>query len=189
MTLELPGNLPTLITQRLRIRPFYTEDAPMVQKLAGDKAISDATINIPYPYDLRTAEIWIESHSYEVRKGICFNLAVELKEEPCLIGNTSLFFNREHHRAELGYWIGKPYWGKGYCTEAAAAVLEYGFKELKLQRIFAHVFKDNTASVKVLEKIGMTYEGCLRKHIKKHSCFKDESVYSMLAEEFFDNLP
>jgi RimJ/RimL family protein N-acetyltransferase len=84
----------------------------------------------------------------------------------------------------LGYWIGVPYWGKGYATEAANAVVEFGFGTLHLNRIFAHHFAGNTGSGKVLEKIGMRHEGQFRQHIRKWDKFIDIENYGLLAEEY-----
>ena len=90
----------------------------------------------------------------------------------------------QHSHAELGYWIGVPYWGKGYATEAAKAVVRYGFEQIKLNRIFAHHFKPNPASGKVLRKIGMKYEGCMRQHVRKWDEFVDLELYAILREEW-----
>ena len=86
--------------------------------------------------------------------------------------------------AELGYWIGVPYWGRGYATEAAREVVKYGFEKVQLNRIFAAHFKHNPASGKVLQKIGMKYEGCMRQNILKWGDFIDVEVYSILRQEF-----
>jgi [ribosomal protein S5]-alanine N-acetyltransferase len=84
----------------------------------------------------------------------------------------------------LGYWIGKPYWGRGFCTEAARAVLRYAFTELGLNRVHAYHFHHNPASGRVLQKIGMTHEGLLRQHVKKWGQFIDNELYSILRSEF-----
>ena len=87
-------------------------------------------------------------------------------------------------RAELGYWIGKPYWGQGYCTEAARATLDFGFEQLGLNRIFAHHFARNPASGRVMQKIGMTREGRLRQHVKKWDAFEDLELYGILKDHW-----
>jgi [ribosomal protein S5]-alanine N-acetyltransferase len=84
----------------------------------------------------------------------------------------------------LGYWIGKDFWNKGYGTEAACAVLKYGFKVMGLHRIHAHHFGSNPASGKIMQKLGMTYEGTKRQHIKKWDKFEDAVVYGILKNEF-----
>ena len=90
----------------------------------------------------------------------------------------------EHDHAELGYWIGVPYWGAGYATEGARAVMQFGFETLSLNRIFASHFSRNPASGRVLQKIGMRYEGTLRRHLKKWDEYIDLECYGVLRSEF-----
>jgi RimJ/RimL family protein N-acetyltransferase len=160
------------------------DDAPMVQKLAGDRDIASTTLNIPHPYEDGMAEEWIGTHQEKFEKGELVNFAVVLRGDNQLVGAMGLVINKRHECAELGYWVGKPYWNKGYCTEAAQAVLEYGFNELNLNRIFAHHVKRNQASGRVMQKIGMMHEGCLRQHVKKWDVFEDLEAYAILRSEF-----
>jgi RimJ/RimL family protein N-acetyltransferase len=88
--------------------------------------------------------------------------AITLAKQSSLIGGIGLRIDPQHPRAELGYWLGMPYWGKGYATESARAMLEHGFAILRLHRIYASAFPENTVSAKVLQKIDMKHEGCLR---------------------------
>ena len=101
---------------------------------------------------------------------------------PQVIGCVSLRIKREDQRAELGYWLGRPYWGQGYCTEAVRAVLDFGFGQLGLNRIFACHFARNPASGRVMQKAGMSREGCLRRHAKKWDAFEDVEIYAVLRE-------
>ena len=101
------------------------------------------------------------------KKDEALNFAITLTTDKDLIGAIELRLDLKNENGELGYWIGKPYWSHGYCTEAARAVVAYGFEVLKLNRIHARHFKRNVPSGRVLEKIGMHYEGCFRQHIKK----------------------
>jgi ribosomal-protein-alanine N-acetyltransferase len=171
-------------TNRLLLRPFQLSDANDVQRLAGDFEIADTTLFIPHPYEDGVAEQWINTHeeNFKSNKEIIF--AVSLQETKELIGSIGLILNKEHEKAELGYWIGKPYWNKGYATEAAEAMLKFGFIELKLERIHAHYFARNPASGKVMEKLGMQYEGILRNDIKKWGKFEDIKIYGILRSEY-----
>lgn len=171
-------------TNRLLLRPFQLSDANDVQRLAGDFEIADTTLFIPHPYEDGVAEQWINTHeeNFKSNKEIIF--AVSLQETKELIGSIGLILNKEHEKAELGYWIGKPYWNKGYATEAAEAMLKFGFIELKLERIHAHYFARNPASGKVMEKLGMQYEGTLRNDIKKWGKFEDIKIYGILRSEY-----
>ena len=113
------------------LRPFELTDAKEVQRLAGDRAIADTTLEIPHPYEDGIAEKWISTHQAKFEAGEMVHFAIILRETNGLIGAIGLTIVPRFERAELGYWIGKPYWGNGYCTEAAWAVLEYGFTTLK----------------------------------------------------------
>ena len=86
--------------------------------------------------------------------------------------------------AELGYWIGVPYWGRGYATEAARAVMSHGFEDLGLNRIYAGYFARNNASGNIMRKLGMTHEGTLRQHHCKWGEFVDVVMYGILADEW-----
>ncbi len=160
------------------------DDAAEVQQLAGDRDIAATTLLIPHPYEDGMAEEWISTHRDGFDSGRQVVFAIVLTTEKRLIGAIGLDFNQEHHRAEMGYWIGKPYWSQGYCTEAAEMLLRYGFSQLGLNRITAHHFASNAASGRVMRKIGMTHEGCLRQHCEKWGEFQDAELYAMLKDEF-----
>ncbi len=175
---------PTLYTERLILRPFNPNDAARVQELTGEKAIASTTFNIPHPYEDGMAEAWIGTHTEAFEKGESVAFAIVLKHENILIGAVGLEMNTAHDRAEMGYWIGVPYWNNGYMTEAARAVLEYGFIERKLNRIYASHFSRNPASGKVMRKLHMTHEASFRKHIKKWDKYEDLEVHGILKNEF-----
>ena len=139
---------------------------------------------IPYPYDLSQAEEWISGLSDKYKTGSVVVFAVVLKSSDDLIGSVRLELQREHDSAELGYWIGTPFNGQGYCTEAAGRLLCYGFRDLNLNCIFAGHFTSNPASGRVIQKLGMKYEGCLRARFKKFGKYLDDAMYSLLKSEF-----
>lgn len=178
--------LKTIQTGRLLLRPFSLADAPVVQQLASEYEIAANTLRIPYPYELKMAEEWIAGQAKAIGEQRELTWAVILKEKDLLIGSIGLILIKEFEQAELGYWIGKPYWNNGYASEAAAAVIEFGFKDLDLHRIHAHHLCRNPASGKVLQKIGMQHEGCLRHHIRKWGKFEDIEMFGILRDEFFD---
>ncbi|HUV94712.1 MAG TPA: GNAT family N-acetyltransferase [Anaerolineae bacterium] len=178
------GEFPTLRTERLVLRAFKLSDAADVQRMAGAREIASPTINIPHPYEDGMAELWISSHRGASERGELVPLAITLSADGTLIGAISLGLDQSHERAELGYWIGAPYWGQGYCTEAARAILGYGFGVLGLHRIHSSHFARNPASGRVMQKLGMTREGCLRHHVKKWDAFEDLAVYGLLREEW-----
>ena len=175
---------PPLLTEKLLLRSLTLEDAQDVQHLAGERDIASTLSNMPHPYEDGMAEEWIRSCSGKFEKDEALNFAIIRRTDKKLIGEIELRLDRENESGELGYWIGKPYWNCGYATEAARAVVAYGFEVLKLNRVQAKHFKRNAASRQVLEKIGMHYEGCLRQHIKKWDNFEDLMEYGMLKADF-----
>jgi len=175
---------PTLETMRLTLRPFDVSDATDVQRLAGDPCIADVTQNIPHPYKNGMAEEWISTHQdmYESGSGVQF--AMQLKTTDELIGCISLIQIEEGHQAGLGYWIGRPFWGSGYCTEAGQAVLEYAFTERALIRVHSHHLSRNPASGRVMQKLGMKSEGYRRNHVRKSGRLEDIEMYGILKDEW-----
>jgi len=176
--------IPTIVIERLILRPFTTADAPLVQRLAGSRDVADTTLNIPHPYPDSAAEKWIGTHQDIYEKTGSVSWAVTMNDSGQLIGCISLVVERKNERAELGYWIAKPHWGQGYCTEAAKAVLDYGFRQEKLNRIYAFYLSRNPASGKVMQKVGMRKEGEMRQHIKKWDKFEDIVHYGILSSDY-----
>jgi ribosomal-protein-alanine N-acetyltransferase len=170
-------------TERLILRPFSLGDAPEVQRLAGDKDIAANVRMIPHPYPDGMAADWINSLDDKLEHDE-IHLAVTLRSEGTLIGAIGLIGDSANESAELGYWIGKTYWNKGYCTEAARAMMRYGFEQLNLNRIHAFYMTKNPASGRIMQKTSMTFEGTLRKCIKKGDVFEDVNVYSLLRSEY-----
>ena len=177
--------LPTIVTQRLLLRPFIREDALIVQRLAGAYEVASKTLNIPHPYPNGMAEDWIASHGPEWEAKTSLTLAVTLRtkmpDSQAIIGAVGLGLCLRHQRAELGYWLGTPYWNRGYTTEAAAALVNFGFDTLTLNRIEAGHYRSNPASGRVMQKLGMQQEGILRQHILRFGKFEDRVVYGLLA--------
>ena len=176
--------LPSLNTPRLLLRSFQLDDACRVAFLAGDFDIARMTSSIPHPYEEELAVQWILGHKSQYLSNTAIHFAILLRESDLLIGAIGLELDVQNQNAELGYWIGKPYWNQGYATEAAQAVLEYGFRKLGLHRVQARHFTKNPASGRVMQKIGMTYEGTLRQSIYRFGRFEDAALYSILRHEF-----
>jgi RimJ/RimL family protein N-acetyltransferase len=175
--------LPEILTRRLMLRAFRMDDAPRVRALAGEREIAANTTHIPHPYEEGLAEAWIGAQAERRSRDEAVVFAVQLR------GDLDLELDQENRQAELGYWIGKPYWGRGLATEAARAVLRYGFEDLRLNRVHANHFLHNASSGRVLEKIGMVREGCRREHVRKWGRFLDVVLYGVLADEDGSELP
>jgi len=175
---------PLLQTRRLGLRAFAGGDAERVRELAGAREIADTTISIPHPYPHGAAEQWIEHLPQLFEAGLAAHFAITSRESGELLGSVALRdIEREHLQAELGFWIGVPWWGRGYATEAAREVIRFGFGELALNRIYAHHMLRNPASGSVLRKIGMTQEGLLRQRVRKWGKFEDVALYAVLRQE------
>lgn len=177
-------NLPTIQTARLVLRPFRLTDAKRVQELAGSREVAATTLNIPHPYEEGMAENWIKGQRVLFAENKSLELAVCLKDTQELVGASALRIDRHHERGSLGYWLGAAYWNKGYCTEAANALLRYGFYVQDLHRIFATYLGHNPLSGKVLRKLGMKEEGVLREHVKKWGKFCDLVYCGILRSEY-----
>lgn len=170
-----------LFTDRLVLRKFDLSDVSKVVELAGEYEIADTTLRIPHPYEKKDAKEWIEKQYTWLNQNLSVTWAITIKESGDLIGAIGLMnFSEPFAHAEMGYWIGKPYWNKGFTTEAAQAIINYGFDILELNRIHAHHFSRNVSSGKVLLKIGMQHEGRFRQHVKKWDKFEDIELYGIL---------
>ncbi len=180
---------PILKTPRLVLRPFTLDDAPVVQQLASTREIAMTTLHIPHPYPEGAAEAWISSHPSSFELGTSATFAITLHEQGTLCGAIGLQFDAANNHAELGYWIGVPYWSQGYATEAGQAMLRYGFEQRGLHRIHAAYFRHNPASGRVMQKLGMAYEGCRRQHLLKWGEYIDLMLYGILRSEWQSAAP
>lgn len=174
------NHLPTLETARLILRPFQMDDARRVQELAGAPEVAATTLNIAHPYEDGMAEKWIASLAHHFYQGQGVTLAMTLKTDATLIGTISTRATPKHQRAEIGYWVGVPYWGQGYCTEAATALIEYSFNTLNYHKITASHMASNPASGRVMQKAGMRQEGVLVDHTLKHEQYHSVVVYGLV---------
>jgi [ribosomal protein S5]-alanine N-acetyltransferase len=177
-------SIPTLTTKRLILRPHTLQDAPDIQRLIGERDVAKTLAVVPHPYPDGAAEEWISKRAEMAAKGE-LQFAITDRQTGALMGSIGFVdFNCESDCAEIGYWIAKPCWGKGYGTEAAQAVVKYGFEEMGLNRIYAKHFKQNPASGRIMQKIGMQYEGCQRQSFKKWGEYIDFELYAILKSEY-----
>lgn len=177
-------SFPQIETDRLILRQPASADIPVIVKLANDSDIADGTLNMPYPYFEKNAISWLNMSYQGFDNGDQFVFAIELKESGQFIGGTGFTVTQCFDRAEIGYWIGKPYWNKGYCSEALSAVIKFGFNDLKLNKFLATYFPHNPASGRVMEKCGMKKEGEFLQHAKKGDRYFDIVQYRLTRNEF-----
>jgi ribosomal-protein-alanine N-acetyltransferase len=176
--------LPTFHTPRLLLRAFALADVPHLVALAGNYEVAKNTLNIPHPYQEEDARRWVQltEENYAQRTGYAF--AVELKATSSFIGGIGLTVDRRFDRAEAGYWLGQPYWGRGLATEALAALLRFGFESLALNKIYATHIAGNPASGQVMLKNGMVKEGELVQHTKRDGQYHDLWQYRLTRAEY-----
>ncbi|PWW28758.1 GNAT family N-acetyltransferase [Chryseobacterium sp. AG844] len=171
---------PVLQTERLILSQLEEKDIPFIVELLQHRIFSDLTSNIPYPYVENDARSWVEMSKEAFENNTGYTFAIRNKEGQ-IIGAIGLH-DRDDDKAELGYWIGIPYWNKGYVTEAAKGIIDFGFDELKLNKIFATHFLHNPASGRIMEKIGMKKEAVLIKEVKKDGEYFDLVRYCILKD-------
>jgi RimJ/RimL family protein N-acetyltransferase len=183
---DLAGT-PTLETERLVLRELHPADAASVAERAGDRQVARFLIAVPSPYPVSLATRWIAGRIAWWPQARGITLAIARREDPgLLLGTVSLRRFLRDRRAELGYWLGADAWGSGYATEAADAMIEFGFRELGLERIYAQVLEGNEPSCRVLEKLGMMNEGIRRRHIRKGKRLCDVSMFGLLRDEWLE---
>jgi RimJ/RimL family protein N-acetyltransferase len=147
------ASIPVLETKRLALRAAHLEDAKAVAALANDRRIAENTARIPYPYKLTDAEQFIAGAN---KKGEAAYLITLL--DGTIIGACGLMFHYDN-TPEIGYWLGVPYWNKGYATEALHALIDYAFTDLTHDAVQAGARVTNPASRRVLEKCGFQWTG------------------------------
>jgi [ribosomal protein S5]-alanine N-acetyltransferase len=176
---------PLIVTDRLALRELRLTDALAVAERAGDRRVARYLLAVPSPYPVSLATRWIAGRMAWWSQGRGLTLAIARREAPdALVGSVSLRRYVRDRRAELGYWLGAESWGAGFATEAASALIDYGFRELQLLRVYAQVLEGNTASCRVLDKLGLLEEGVRRRHVRKGRRLRDITLYGMLRDEW-----
>jgi RimJ/RimL family protein N-acetyltransferase len=146
-----------LNTKRLTLRPFNLEDAPQVAALADDHQIAAMTANIPHPYTLDHATGWISTHADLHQRGKALIYAIILKDTDKLIGVVSLMQLDSPQGGELGYWLGVPYWGKGFALEAAQGLITHACSHHGITSLNVSHLAGNERSKSVILKLGFRY--------------------------------
>lgn len=182
--MNFPAEFPLIETPRLLLRAYAGTDAAAVQRLAGAREVADTTARLPHPYPDGAAEGWIASHaaSWAARQELA--LAVTAREDGQLLGSVGLVFDQANENAELGFWIGLPFWRHGFATEAASALTDYAFRVLGLQRVQARHFARNPASGRVLLKAGLRREGTSPRAYLRNGRFEDVVFYGAVRRDW-----
>lgn len=179
--------------KRLILRSIRKDDWELIFRLGGDRDIASTT-SLPHPYPEERAKEYVDRQPKSYKEGQSVNFAICAKDEKLakeigskkdeLMGIVGFYLNLPNKRAELGYWLGKPFWGKGIMFESAKAIMEYGFDHLQLNRIYANHIKHNLASGQILKKLGMQFEGTFSQHFLKFGTLEDSLNYAILADEW-----
>lgn len=172
---------PRIETERLILNQAAPADIPNIVRYAGNEKIVENTRTMPHPYFEEDAISWLNMANQGFKNGDQYIMAIRLKSNESFIGGIGLTLNIENNRAELGYWVAKPFWNQGYASEAVKAILSYGFKELGLNKIYAAYLTTNEASGKVMIKNGMVKEAELKDHdIKRGHNLQDNAYVSLI---------
>lgn len=170
--IEFPGG---------RLRSLQADDAPVIAQLANNPKIPRHMRNaFPSPYTLQDAEDFIAIAT--VDNAPEWHFAIETEDSVAgVIGLTPGLEHDVHCRtAEIGYWLGEPYWGRGLASAAVNALVEAAFERSWILRVFATVYDGNPASCRVLEKAGFQREGVQRANVEKHGRILDTHLYARI---------
>jgi RimJ/RimL family protein N-acetyltransferase len=146
-------------TDRLILRCPLAADAERISLLLGNWNVAHWVVRVPYPFRPEHAAAWIARSAEERAAGIGWPYLITLRESGAMIGSMDLSIEGDSATGALGYWLGEDYWGQGYATEAAAAMIGFAFDMLKLKEVSANALPDNLRSIRVLEKAGMRHVG------------------------------
>src|SRR5215472_3063161 len=164
-----------LILKQCIIRPWRLDDAESLVRHANNRKVWIALRDLfPHPYTIEDAHAFLKSVSSEPVTLFC----VEANE--AAVGEIGIRIGADVHRqtAELGYWLGEEFWGRGIMTEAVAAFTDFCFKKFQLRRIYAEPFANNPASARVLEKASFVFEGRLMNNVLKDGKLLDSLLYA-----------
>jgi RimJ/RimL family protein N-acetyltransferase len=171
-----------VVNDQAQLSEFRPSDKPALVQHLNDREIYDRTLRIPSPYTDACADFWLSLVAkITEQQGRPVHFAIRSADDS-LMGGCGFhdFQVGQSHRAEVGYWLGKPFWGRGIMTAVVKRLCQHAFEEFGLVKITAHVFPNNPASARVLEKCGFQEEGFLRKHHLKDGQFIDARLFALL---------
>ena len=167
----------------IQLAELRSSDAKSLVGHLNDKDVYLGTLTIPFPYAAEDADRFLHAVRQATESfGHPVHFAIR-QEDGQLLGVVGFEQLRHGHRAEIGYWLGRPFRGHGVMTEVVRAASAMAIKQWGLVRLTAHVFAFNAASARVLEKNGYQYEGLLRKHVHKDGRFIDAKLYALVVED------
>lgn len=170
------------VSEQIRLRQWKNDEEGILQHFANNPRIASMLTNtFPYPYELHHARAFIDM-SLQMNPPSIF--AIEYLGKPC--GSAGLHVQKDVYckNAEMGYWLGEDFWGKGIMTEVVKAMTNYGFKTLDIERIYARPYGSNTASQRVLQKSGYKLEALMKDTIFKNGEFLDEFIFAARRKDW-----
>lgn len=172
-------------TERLILTEWgddFENEKQFLLKNFNNLNVVKSLFNPPFPYTEENAEDWIRTRQKRMEEGnYCFKII--RKTDNKILGNINLDIREYKINGEVGYWIEEESWKNGYATEALKAVIDFGFKKLKLHKIYAKHYVDNPASGRVMQKCGMKYEGTQKEQILTHGVFHDLDFYGIVNKK------
>ena len=171
-----------VVNDQFSLSEFQVSDKLALIQHLNDRDIYDRTLRIPFPYTNTAADEWLALVArITEQQGRPLHFAIRSADD-ALIGGCGFddFQVGKSHRGEIGYWLAKPFWGRGIMTAVVHRVRKHAFDEFGLVKVTAHVFLHNPASARVLEKCGFHEEGFLRKHYLKDGQFIDARLFALL---------
>ena len=176
---------PSIETNRLILRLPTPADAPAIQAIASLREIADTMISIPHPYPDSEAARYIDRQLRENELGHSRTFVIECKSQQKLRGIIEIRdIEIEHSQAELSFWLAVEVWGRGYMSEALKPVINVGFQDLGLNRLYAYHMERNLGSGKVLAKNGFSQEGILRQRVRKWGVFENTVLWAILRSDW-----
>lgn len=171
-----------IVNEQISLSEFRSSDKDTLIAYLNDRDIYDRTLRIPFPYTQNEADEWLALVAkISQQQGRPVHFAIR-SDDDALIGGCGFdgFQVGKSHRAEVGYWLAKPFWGRGIMTAVVQRLYQHAFEEFGLVKITAHVFSHNPASARVLEKCGFQEEGYLRKHYFRDGKFIDARLFALV---------
>lgn len=177
-------SFPTLDTARLRLRALAVADIPEIVALLAEPTIAEMTLHIPHPYHAADAVHWLNTAYHGFANHQQYVFGIEQRATAQFVGGIGLTLLSRFDRAEAGYWMGRPFWGQGFATEALQALLQFGFDDLQLHQIVATHLPQNPASGRVMQKAGMRREAELRQHAHRDGHPLDLVQYQLRRADY-----
>ncbi len=186
--LDILANLPTIETERLLLRKITLNDASDMFEYASNPQVSEYTMWSTHT-SIEDTKYFLKSLTKMYKRRELVDWGIVHKAEKKFIGTCGFVeWSMTHSRAEIGYALSARYWREGYMSEAVNAIIEFGFREMLLNRIVGRCEVNNIASARVMEKVGMQLEGILRQQLFVKGRYWDLKIYSILREDFFDDI-